>query len=88
VLKIAKPIIDAISESAQDAAFVKGIIELGHVVGMTVVAEGVEQVEQYAHLVDMGCDLVQGYYYAPSLEPAEFAAVLAAALPVPEPVIA
>jgi EAL domain-containing protein (putative c-di-GMP-specific phosphodiesterase class I) len=85
VLKIAKSIVDAICESAQDAAFVKGIIELGHVVGLRVVAEGVENVEQYAHLVDMGCDFVQGYYYAPSLEPTEFGAVLAANSPVPEP---
>ena len=46
----------------------KGIIELGHVVGLDVVAEGVEHVEQYAHLVDMGCDFVQGYYYAPSMD--------------------
>jgi EAL domain-containing protein (putative c-di-GMP-specific phosphodiesterase class I) len=78
VLKIAKPIVDAICESPQDAAFVKGIIELGHVVGLQVVAEGVEHVEQYAHLIDMGCDFVQGYYYAPSMEPAEIAAILSA----------
>jgi diguanylate cyclase (GGDEF)-like protein len=77
VLKIAKPIVDAICDSPQDAAFVKGIIELGHVVGLKVIAEGVERVEQYAHLVDMGCDFVQGYYYAPSMEPAEMAEVLA-----------
>jgi EAL domain-containing protein (putative c-di-GMP-specific phosphodiesterase class I) len=69
VLKVAKPIIDAICESPQDAAFVKGIIELGHVVGLKVVAEGVERVEQYAHLIDMGCDFVQGFYYAPSMRP-------------------
>jgi EAL domain-containing protein (putative c-di-GMP-specific phosphodiesterase class I) len=85
VLKVAKSIVDVICESAQDAAFVKGIIELGHVVGLRVVAEGVEDVEQYAHLVDMGCGFVQGYYYAPSLEPTEFGAVLAANTPVPEP---
>jgi diguanylate cyclase (GGDEF)-like protein len=76
VLKIAKPIIDAICESSEDSAFVKGIIELGHVVGLQVVAEGVEQVEQYAHLVAMGCDFVQGYYYAPSMEPSEMAEIL------------
>ncbi|HVJ96646.1 MAG TPA: EAL domain-containing protein, partial [Acidimicrobiia bacterium] len=85
VLKIAKPIVDAICESPQDAAFVKGIIELGHVVGLGVVAEGVEQVEQYAHLVDMGCDFVQGYYYAPSMGPEEFGALLATAVPIPAP---
>ncbi|HWS46000.1 MAG TPA: EAL domain-containing protein [Acidimicrobiia bacterium] len=79
VLKIAKPIIDALCESPQDAAFVKGIIELGHVVGLTVVAEGVEQVEQYAQLFDMGCDFVQGYYYAPALDPTDIGAMLAGA---------
>ncbi len=92
VLKIAKPIIDAICESTEDAAFVKGIIELGHVVGLKVVAEGVERVEQYAHLIDMGCDYVQGYYYAPSMEPDEVAAILAAAEvvvpPAPAPISA
>jgi diguanylate cyclase (GGDEF)-like protein len=87
VLKIAKPIVDAICESQQDAAFVKGIIELGHVVGMCVVAEGVERVEQYAHLVAMGCDLVQGYYYAPSMDPAELAATLRAGRSVPVAVV-
>jgi len=79
VLKIAKPIVDAICESTQDAAFVRGIIELGHVVGIKAVAEGVEHVEQYAHLIDMGCDFVQGYYYAPSMEPAEITEILHAA---------
>jgi EAL domain-containing protein (putative c-di-GMP-specific phosphodiesterase class I) len=87
VLKIAKPIIDATCESREDAAFVKGIIELGHVVGLQVIAEGVERVEQYAHLIDMGCDYVQGYYYAPSMEPAEIADILgsADAVAVPTP---
>jgi EAL domain-containing protein (putative c-di-GMP-specific phosphodiesterase class I) len=83
VLKVAKSIIDAMCESKQDAAFVKGIIELGHVVGLKVVAEGVENVEQYAHLVDMHCDFVQGYYYAPSMEPAEITEVLHAAAKLP-----
>ena len=68
----------------EDAAFVKGIIELGHVVGLKVVAEGVEHVEQYAHLVDMGCDFVQGYYYAPSMEPTEVLEILRASSAVPD----
>jgi diguanylate cyclase (GGDEF)-like protein len=76
VLKIAKPIIDAICDSAPDAGFVKGIIELGHVVGLRVVAEGVERAEQYAHLIEMDCDLVQGHYYAASMTPEDFTAQL------------
>jgi diguanylate cyclase (GGDEF)-like protein len=88
VLKIAKSIIDAMCESKQDAAFVKGIIELGHVVGLQVVAEGVEQLEQYGHLVDMGCDFIQGYYYAPSMEPAEITDVLTADAAMPNDQVA
>jgi diguanylate cyclase (GGDEF)-like protein len=84
VLKIAKPIIDAICDSSEDSAFVKGIIELGHVVGLRVVAEGVEHVEQYAQLIDMGCDYVQGYYHSPSLEPAELLEILHASVIVPD----
>jgi diguanylate cyclase (GGDEF)-like protein len=84
VLKIAKPIIDAICDSSEDSAFVKGIIELGHVVGLRVVAEGVEHVEQYAQLIDMGCDYVQGYYHSPSLEPSELAEILHASVIVPD----
>jgi diguanylate cyclase (GGDEF)-like protein len=67
VLKIAKPIIDAICDSRADEAFVRTIVELGHVVGLEVIGEGVETVEQYARLVEMGCDFVQGFYYAPSM---------------------
>jgi diguanylate cyclase (GGDEF)-like protein len=86
MLKIAKPIVDVICESESDAAFVKGIVELGHVVGLRVVAEGVEQVEQYARLVEMGCDFVQGFYYASSLDRAEVTLVLSTAATVPEEV--
>ncbi len=86
VLKIAKPIVDSICDSTEDAAFVRGIVELGHVVGMRVIAEGVERVEQYAHLVDMGCDFVQGYYYASSMDPDEVTRILANAVRVPEEV--
>jgi diguanylate cyclase (GGDEF)-like protein len=89
VLKIAKPIVDAICESPEDAAFVKGIIELGHVVGLQVVAEGVEHVQQYANLVDMGCDYVQGYYHGASMDPVALSALLeAAAIPTTAPVAA
>jgi len=82
-LKIAKPIIDGMFEADANAAFVKGIVELGHVIGLKVVAEGVEQFEQYAALVGMGCDFVQGYYYAPSMEPEEITELLETRIAVP-----
>jgi diguanylate cyclase (GGDEF)-like protein len=76
VLKIAKPFIDAVDETPEDAEFVRGIVQIGHVVGLHVVAEGVERVEQSARLIEMGCDSAQGYYYARSLEPAAIVALL------------
>src|SRR4029079_16771163 len=63
-------------ESQADAALVRGIVELGHALGMKVLAEGVEHVAEIAELVDMGCDFVQGYYYAHSLEAADFERLL------------
>lgn len=43
------------------------IIELAHLLGMTVVAEGVETVEQHQHLARLGCDQCQGFYFAPPM---------------------
>jgi EAL domain-containing protein (putative c-di-GMP-specific phosphodiesterase class I) len=57
-----------------------------HVVGVKVVAEGVEHVDQYLALVGMGCDYVQGYYYATTMEPTDVARILATAMTVPSEV--
>ena len=45
-------------------ALVETIINLGHILRMDVVAEGVETAAQAAMLAERGCDLAQGYYYA------------------------
>ncbi|HEX5095030.1 MAG TPA: EAL domain-containing protein, partial [Acidimicrobiia bacterium] len=68
VLKIAKPWIDALGNTEADVTAVRELVELGHAVGLHVVAEGVERVDQAAELIDMGCEWAQGYYYARSLE--------------------
>jgi EAL domain-containing protein (putative c-di-GMP-specific phosphodiesterase class I) len=47
-----------------DVALVETIINLGHILRMEVVAEGVETAAQAAMLTDRGCDLAQGYFYA------------------------
>jgi predicted signal transduction protein with EAL and GGDEF domain len=63
IVKLAKPIVDRVCDSEGDAAFVRGIIELSHVVGMTVIAEGVERVEQRVRLAELGCDQLQGFAF-------------------------
>ena len=46
-----------------DAAIVRVIIALAQSMGMQVHAEGIEQVEQAAFLLEQGCDLGQGYWF-------------------------
>lgn len=42
---------------------VESIISIGHRMGVKVVAEGIENSEQYKNLREMGCDMFQGYYF-------------------------
>ncbi len=51
---------------------VDGIVSLAHQLNMTVVAEGIEEKEQVDYLTQIGCDCVQGYYYAKPMPIAEF----------------
>jgi len=60
-VKIDKAFIDNIDSSAADAMMVRGVIDVVHALGLTVVAEGVERSEQLALLRELGCDTVQGY---------------------------
>jgi EAL domain-containing protein (putative c-di-GMP-specific phosphodiesterase class I) len=48
----------------RDHAIVRSAVELGHSLGLRVVAEGVEQPELVEGLLEMGCDLAQGYAIA------------------------
>ena len=63
-LKIDKSFIDRISADRQNLQMVKNIISIGNNLGCRVVAEGVETEDQLVQLVEMGCDLIQGYYYS------------------------
>ena len=60
-LKIDKVFIDEIDVLPINELFVEEIIGMAHKVGLVVIAEGVETVSQYTHLVEKGCDVMQGY---------------------------
>ena len=62
-LKIDKQFIDHLTTSAKDKAIARSIIQLGHNLGMQVIAEGVETAEQVETLQMFGCDVVQGFYF-------------------------
>jgi diguanylate cyclase (GGDEF)-like protein/PAS domain S-box-containing protein len=80
VLKIDRSFVSGAECDENDHAIVKATIDMAHAVGLTVVAEGVETLEQAERLRAYGCDHAQGYLYARP-QPAEaITDVLAAAL--------
>ncbi|NEK86118.1 EAL domain-containing protein [Blastococcus saxobsidens] len=63
-LKIDRSFVMGMTTSAHDAVLVRTAVDLGHNLGLTVVAEGVEEPEHVAALRELGCDIAQGYHYA------------------------
>ena len=72
VLKIDKSFIDSICE-VRDHSLVASIVAMSRVLGLQVVAEGVEDRAQLEQLQIIGCDYVQGYYFSKPLEAQDFA---------------
>jgi diguanylate cyclase (GGDEF)-like protein len=72
-LKIDKSFVQNLTEQASDdLVIVRSTIELGHNMGLVVIAEGVETRESWQILKRLGCDMAQGYFMSPPLPPAEF----------------
>lgn len=68
VLKIDRAFIRELHTSAQDQRLTGTVIDMARHFGFRTVAEGVENAEQLAWLARMGCDLVQGFLFAPPLK--------------------
>ena len=62
-LKIDKSFVIGMATDDNDGVIVRSTIDLGRNLGLTVVAEGVENAETWDRLVEYGCDLAQGYYF-------------------------
>mgnify|MGYP000267600410 CR=1 FL=1 len=60
-IKIDKAFVTALESEANGASILNAIINLGAGLGMKIVAEGVETVEQAVFLIDAGCDQLQGF---------------------------
>jgi diguanylate cyclase (GGDEF)-like protein len=63
-LKIDRSFVAELVAGRGDEVLVRSSIELGHDLGLRVVAEGVEDESTLAALADLGCDVVQGYHLA------------------------
>jgi diguanylate cyclase (GGDEF)-like protein/PAS domain S-box-containing protein len=69
-LKIDRSFVDGLCRVVDDGLIVSSTISLAHALGLTVIAEGAESVDQVRELFRLGCDNAQGYYFHPAL-PAE-----------------
>src|SRR5205823_8527898 len=78
-LKIDRAFVKDLATDEGDASIVRAAIDLGHNLGMQVVAEGVEDAATLELLVGLGCDVAQGYHFSRPLPAAELEAWLAAA---------
>jgi len=75
-LKIDRSFIHDVTTDANDAAIARTIIALAHNLGLDVIAEGVETLEQMFFLSRQGCNEVQGYLVSQPMPPDQFAAWL------------
>jgi diguanylate cyclase (GGDEF)-like protein len=63
-LKIDRSFVTTMSDDRSGAIIVQSVIELGHNLGLTIVAEGVERGQTLDALAAFGCDVAQGYHLA------------------------
>ena len=75
-IKIDRSFVRSMVEVNDDATIVRSTIELGHNMGLTVLAEGVEDYATLMLLTKLGCDEAQGYFIAKPLPPADYEAWL------------
>jgi len=71
-LKIDRAFICDIAKNEKDRAIVEAIVNLGHTLGLRIVAEGAEDKNQVEFLKEMKCDVVQGYYFSKPLKVEDF----------------
>ena len=75
-LKIDKTFVSDVCKDPHDTAIVRAIINLGHALDLTVIAEGVETKEQLQYLSALECDVVQGFLFSKALSVAAFEELL------------
>lgn len=75
-LKIDQSFVEGIPRNTEDSALTGAIIAMGHALGLEVVAEGVERLEQRDFLQQRGCDRIQGFLFHPPLTAKECGGLL------------
>ena len=63
LLKIDKSFIDKINDNESSKQYVAAMISMGHIMGLDVISEGVEDTDQLESLHSIGCDYIQGFLW-------------------------
>ncbi len=84
-LKIDRSFVATMDTDVANALIVRSVVDLGHNLGLTTIAEGVETQSAMNTLAEFGCDIVQGYHLARPLPAPEFLTWFAAHAPEPQP---
>jgi EAL domain-containing protein (putative c-di-GMP-specific phosphodiesterase class I) len=84
-LKIDRSFVLGMTTMSADAVLVRTAIDLGHNLGLTVVAEGVEELEHADALRALGCDIAQGYHYARPMGVSDVTALLQRSVLISDP---
>jgi diguanylate cyclase (GGDEF)-like protein len=83
ILKIDRTFVQQLGRSAEADAITAAVVNLGHCLGMKIVAEGVETAAQEVRLRTLGCDVGQGFLYSKALPAEAVAQILDHHAPAP-----
>ena len=67
-LKVDRSFIQSIGEEEENSELARAIIDLGHTLGMSIIAEGCETEKQLNFLRKLGCEFAQGYFFSKPLD--------------------
>ncbi len=76
IIKIDKSFVTNITNNPDDIAIIRAIIAVAHILGLKVIAEGVEKEKQVSSLLSLGCDTIQGDFFCKPVSDIELAHLL------------
>ncbi|HYZ47203.1 MAG TPA: EAL domain-containing protein, partial [Actinomycetota bacterium] len=83
ILKIDRAFVDPVAQGAEESALAAAIVKLGEALHLTTVAEGIESLDQRQRLVQLGCDVGQGFFFAKPMDIASMHRLLGDAISAP-----